>query len=222
MWSMWMKTRTICSLPATFRILEQTFYSICYYIVEKESKFTFLGMRKTGSWDAEFIWILCCCCFSSVLTGLYIFSIGSIDSWKTINTVGFVSSLTIIILFILFLNVGNLTLCFYSNAAWLSGIVQTGIYADFFYYYIKRYILFCYAISGEMQNPVYKIWENFNGHCVSVEVTKIPSLFGYRNLLFILEVGTTIIHSTFQVFADKPLHFSVSSWKDNKNLKLPA
>lgn len=145
------KTRTICSLPATFWNLEQTFYSICYYILEKESKFTFLGMRKTGSWDAEFIWILCCCCFSSVLTGLYIFSIGSIDSWKTINTVGFVSSLTIIIFFILFLNVGNLTLCFYSNAAWLSGIVQTGIYADFFYYYIKRYILFCYAISGEMQ-----------------------------------------------------------------------
>jgi hypothetical protein len=32
-----------------------------------------------------------------------------------------------------------LTECSFKPAAWIAGIVQTALYADFFYYYLKRF-----------------------------------------------------------------------------------
>jgi hypothetical protein len=32
-----------------------------------------------------------------------------------------------------------LTECGFKPAAWIAGIVQTALYADFFYYYLKRF-----------------------------------------------------------------------------------
>ncbi|KAK6232516.1 hypothetical protein SCA6_002589 [Theobroma cacao] len=75
-----------------------------------------------------------------LLIELYISSIGfTVSSWRISSSAGYVSFSSLPFAFSLQGSNVNKNFCQMPRTAWISGLVQTALYADFFYYYIKSW-----------------------------------------------------------------------------------